>query len=354
MRAALVGMPFAGKSTLFSALTGAEMPMDPSQEQAGMVKVPDPRLDWLNEQYKAKKYTPADLEFVDVPGMSMASPADRDRAVRHFPTLRQSDLLVAVVRGFENASVPAYRNRVDPDSDLQELYGELAFADLDQVTRRIEKLEVSVKKPTQHRDADMKELDLQKKILAALEDEKPVSAVATNAGDLHTLRSFGFLTLKPLVIVLNVSEDQIADPPAVSVPDDSVPVIHLCAKIEQELAQLDEDDRAVFMEDLGLDTPARDALVRACYKSLGLISFLTAGEKEVRAWPIPAGTTAVDAAGKIHSDLARGFIKAETVAYDDLVAAGSEKEAKAQGKVRLEGKEYVVKDGDVIVFRHNT
>jgi len=257
-----------------------------------------------------------------------------------------------VVRDFASADVAAYRDRVNPTSDVQELLSEMLFADLDQVTARIAKLEASIKKPTAQRDEYLRELELMKKLAAALEADQPIADVVKTDSETKVLRSFAFLSLKPALAVLNASEDTVSQPAPETV--DRLGCLRLCAKIEEEIAQLPPEDRAAFLADLGVTSPARDRLIRACYKRLNLISFFTSGPDECRAWTIPAGTDAVTAAAEIHSDIARGFIRAETVGYDDLYAAGGDmKVAKANGKIRLEGKNYIVRDGDVIYFRFN-
>ena len=355
MRVALIGPASSGKSALFAAVaaaggSGVDLHR-PDQPHLAVVKVPDPRLVWLSDYYKPKKTTPAELEFLDLPGFDLSDTAGRNRAKTHWMAMRQSDMLVFVVRGFDSDTVPAYRDRVDPEADVAELFNEMIFADLEQVTNRIAKLEVTIRKPTGKQDQQKRELELMQRLCATLEDEKPIaSAIASDAED-TLIRSFAFLSQKPILVVLNCGEDQAAAPG----PDQmgGCPCIHLSARIEQELAELAPDERAEFLADLGLAAPARDRLIRACYGALKLVSVLTVGEDECRAWTVPAGTPAVEAAGEIHSDIARGFIRAETVAYDDLYANGDMKGAKAAGRVRLEGKTYAVQDGDVINFRFN-
>ncbi|MCK6456290.1 MAG: redox-regulated ATPase YchF [Phycisphaerae bacterium] len=353
MRFALVGPPQSGKSTLFSAITG--LAPDPAQsgvERLATVKVPDPRLDLLAVLHKPKKYTEATLEFVDVPGISLSDPHGQAEFRRCMANLRVCDGLVAVVRQFESSGVTAYRNRIDPKADLDELHTELMFADLEQVVNRIERLEKQVAKGGKAVEADKRELALMQRIRECLEKELPVSNALHNDEEGKIALSFGFLTQKPLIVVINVSEGDVARPPAFTHPT-ATATLALSAEIEAEIAQLSPDDRPAFLADLGLSEPAKNRLIHACYDAAGLISFLTAGEEEVRAWTIRRGMSALEAAGKIHSDIQRGFIRAETVAYADLKAAGDMRAAKAAGKVRLEGKTYVVQDGDVILFRFN-
>jgi len=351
MKLALIGPPQSGKSTLFAAITGQAIdPTQAGREQTAAVHVPDPRLAWLAEQYRPKKIVHAQMDFVDYPGFSLETPQQQAEFQRHLASLRLCDGLVAVVRAFENPAVPPYRGRIDPAADLNELHSELMFADLEGVTKHIAKLTKKVAKPTPTRDRDKRELALFERCREALEHDQPLSSVVHTDEEAGMLRSFAFLTDKPLVVVINVSEDQAAaDPPLA--PEHAKATIALCAEAEAQIAQLEEADRKAFLDDLGVSEPAGPRLIRACYQALGLVSFLTYGAQEVRAWPVPAGTTALEAAGKVHTDMARGFIRAETVAYDDLRAAGDMKAAKAAGKVRLEGKDYLVQDGDVILFR---
>lgn len=353
MKFALIGPPLSGKSTLFTAITG--LPPDPAQaavERLATVKVPDSRLDLLAELNKPKKYSPATIELLDVPGISLAESHGQAEFRRCAPKLRQCDGLVAVVRQFRNDAVPPYRDRIDPLADLGELHTELIFADLEQVANRIDRLQTQIKKGGKTLDADKRELALFERIREALEQERPVREVVQTEDEGKTVSSFAFLTLKPMVVVVNVGEDRINEPPPFQ-HEHAQGTIVLSADIEAQVAQLEPADRPAFQAELGITEPASAKLLRACYAAAGLISFLTAGPEEVRAWTIPKGTPAVEAAGRIHSDLQRGFIRAETVAYDDLKAAGDMKAARSAGKVRQEGKTYIVQDGDVILFKFN-
>lgn len=350
MRIAFIGPLQSGKSTLFRAVTGQPAAGHHTGEQLAVVKVPDSRLDWLAERYHPKKYTEATIECLDVPGFSQETAASQAEFRKSLPSIRKCDALVAVVRSFENPSVPPYRNRVDARADLDELVSELIFCDLEAVTTRVDRLEKSLKKPTKTHEQEKKEMELMQRLQAALESEKPVATAIHSDEERKLLAGFQFLTELPLIAVINVDESQAAAP----APFGFAPAratLSLCAETEEQIGQLEPADRKVFLEDLGVKESARDRLIRTCYDTVGLISFLTAGEDEVRAWPILKGTMAVDAAGKIHSDLARGFIRAETVGWDDLLVAGDMKAAKAAGKIRLEGKTYVVQDGDVINIR---
>lgn len=355
MRVGFIGPAQSGKSTLFAAVaesggSGVDLSR-PDQPHLAVVKVPDERLVWLGELYNPKKVTPAELELLDLPGFDLSDDAGRNRAKIHWPAMRQCDALAMVVRSFADESVAAYRGRIDPAADVEELLAELLFADLEQVTARVEKLETSVKKPTPRRDEQLRELELMKRLLEALENETPVSGAVANEAEDKRIRSFGFLSQKPVLVVVNCGEGDVsADAPDTVA---NLPALQLSAKIEEEIAELPVEDRGEFLADLGISVSAGDRLVRACYERMHLISFLTVGEDECRAWTIPAGAEALEAAGKIHSDIARGFIRAETVAYDQFHEAGDMKAARAAGHVRLEGKTYVVKDGDIINFRFN-
>lgn len=355
MKAALIGLLQSGKSTILSAVSGRALPAPGTVViEEAIVPVPDARLDWLTDYYKPKKTVHATIDCLDVPGFNFADEHGRAAARRLINQIRTVDMLVMVVRAFDDPSVPAYRNSVNPARDLAELKTELLLADLELVTTRIEKLEKQVHKPTKTQAQDKIELALQKKLQEAIEAEKPISSAIETEAELRTIKSLGFLTLKPMAIAVNVGED---DPNAkIDLGQDAespVPAVSICAKLEHELAQLDEESRGEFMADLGLSESATGKFVAGCYGAMGLISFLTVGKDEVRAWTIKDGTIAHDAAGKVHTDIKRGFIRAETFAYDDLVEHGDEKALKAAGKIRLEGKEYVVQDGDVISFRFN-
>ena len=365
MKVALLGLLQSGKSTIFSAVSGKSIPpLGSTAIEEAIVPVPDERLDWLTEYHKPKKTTHATIDCLDLPGFNFTDEHGRAAARRLINQIRTVDLLVLVVRSFEDLAVPPYRNTINPAGDLAELKTELLLADLELVATRIEKLEKQVNRPTKTQAHDKLELALQKKLQQAIESEKPISSAVENDAEREMIKSLGFLTLKPIAVSVNAGEDQLDNQPCQepvsagkfdfsSAIDSSVPVVTICAKLEHELAQLDAESRAEFMADLGLTESAASKFVKSCYSALGLISFLTVVSNELRAWPIKQGTAALDAAGKVHTDIKRGFIRAETFAFNDLKALGSEKALKAAGKIRLEGKEYVVQNGDIINFRFN-
>jgi len=356
---AIIGPPYSGKTTMLSAISGMPMEELPevqpgSGQHLATVKFDqDPRLQTLHNMYNSKKTTPVVFELMDFPGFDLTNQAGRDHMRRLVADVRQCDLLIIVLRAFKNESVPAYKDRIDPQADLDELVDEFVFADMDQVSRRIEKLEVSVKKPTATREIEKKELDLLKRTAAALEQGKPVDEVPTTPEEMKMLKGFTLLTLHPLLVILNVGEDQVGKSFDLKLSKRIKGSIVCAGKFEQELWQLSEEDRVTFMQEVGVTETVHNKLIPMALEGMGYILFYTSGEDDARAWLLEKGAKAVEAAGKIHSDIARGFIRAETVSYDDLIACGSEKQAKAEGKRRLEGKDYIVQDGDIIEFRFN-
>ncbi len=337
MRVGIVGFAGSGKSTLFELLTGARP--DPSKihsGQVGIATLSDPRLAYLADMHRPRKVTPATVEFLDTPGLMAGSHADNPQRLA---LIREGDALLIVLNGFAGA---------DPASELGSFREEMLFADLGVVTNRAERLEASVKKPRPDREAQVKELELVKVIQATLEQGKTVATLGLSDEEKKPVRSFGLLTDKPEVTVLNGPQDRgVPESLRQLAPD----ALSIDAKLELELTQLDVEERAAFMADLGITELGRDRIIRAAYDAVGIITFFTAGEPEVRGWNLERGASAVEAAGKIHTDLARGFIRAEVTAFDDLERAGSVKEARARNLQRLEGKDYVVKDGDIIYFR---
>lgn len=355
MKVALLGLMQSGKSTIFCAVSGKEIPPPGSTAiKEAIVPVPDERLSWLAEYYKPKKTTHATIDCLDLPGFNFADEHGRAAARRLIDQVRTVDALVLVIRAFEEPAVPPYRNSVNPARDLDELKTELLLSDLELVATRIEKLEKQVTRPTKTQAQDKAELALHKKLQETIEAEKPISSGIETEQELEIIKSLGFLTLKPIVVAVNIGEDQpVENFDFGGALEENVPVITICAKLEYELAQLDQQSRQEFMKDLGITESATSKFVNSCYSALGLISFFTSVSGELRAWPIRNGAIALDAAGKIHTDIKRGFIRAETFAFEDLKQLGNEKQLKAAGKIKLEGKDYVVQDGDVIHFRFN-
>jgi GTP-binding protein YchF len=356
MQIALMGLSQSGKSTLFSAITEGHVHAQAGaahQADKAVVKVPDERLDKLSAIYKPKKTTQATIEFIDLPGLSFIDESNRQEARRIVAQARQADMLVEIIRDFHSDDVAAYRDRVDPAKDIDELKNELLLADLELIENRIAKLEVAITKPTPNVEQNKRELELMRRCREAAENLNPISAALKSPEEEKLVKSFGFLTMKPLLAVLNVDESRLGAPSPLTSEQTGTDVFSLSAKLESELAVLDVEERGVFMEDLGINEIARDRLIHTCYQTMNLASFLTVGPTDVRAWTVPAGCPALDAAGEIHSDIQRGFIRAETVTFDDFIDAGDMKAAKAAGKVRLEGKTYPVQDGDIITFRFN-
>jgi hypothetical protein len=361
MQIAIVGLAGAGKTTVFNTLTRGHAETGGYggfELHVGVVKVPDPRLDRLAEIFRPRKVVHADVTYVDLPAPPPSSEGrvgTEELPAEHLARLRESDALLHVVRAWDDAAHPHPAGSVDARRDLEGLDLEFILADLALVDRRLERLRTSGRHGTPaEREANEREEVILGRLKEALEAGRPIRDVELETEEEKAVRGFRFLTQKPVLVLLNVGEadlphaaDLVADV-AVGYDHRAAIVDALSAKIEMELGELERDEAAVFMEELGLAGSSLDRVIGLSYRLLGLISFLTAGPDEVRAWPIPDGSTAVDAAGAIHTDLARGFIRAETVAYDDLVALGSTAEARKHGKLRSEGKTYRVRDGDVI------
>lgn len=355
MKLALLGLHQSGKTTLLSVISSKPIcNQSASSIQEEVVSVPDQRLEWLTTMYKPKKTVAATIDCLDVPGFSFIDSAARN-AARHFISeVKTVDMFVLVVRAFKSDSVPAYRDEVNAIRDINELQTELLLADLEMVSTRIERLETQIKKSPKTIQQDKAELAVQLKLQECLESNKPASSAIDNEQDLELIRSLNLLTLKPLMIVVNTNDfGEVDTANYSSVLNSNIPVVSLSASIESELVQLEKESREEFMKELGISEPGANKFVRSCYQAMGLISFLTVGPDEVRAWAIRKGSTALDAAGKIHTDIKRGFIRAETMSYEELHQLGSEKAMKAAGKMRLEGKTYVVQDGDIMNFRFN-
>ena len=365
MKLGIVGLPNVGKSTLFNSLTkaGAESanyPFCTIDPNVGVVTVPDERLNVLGEMYHTKKIIPAAIEFVDIAGLVKGASKGEGLGNQFLANIREVDAIVHVVRCFENSNIVHVDGSINPLRDIETINLELIFSDLEILERRISK----VSKVARNDKSATKELALLNKIKAHLEDGKLAKTFeeADDEEEQAWLESYNLLTYKPVIYAANVSEDDLADDAANNEGVQAVreyakgeqsEVFVVCAEIEAEISELDDDEKKMFLEDLGLKESGLEKLIKASYKLLGLISYLTAGEPEVRAWTITDGTKAPQAAGKIHSDFERGFIRAEVVSYDDLIACGSHTAAKEKGLIRLEGKDYVVKDGDIMLFRFN-
>jgi len=365
MKLGIVGLPNVGKSTLFNSLTkaGAESanyPFCTIDPNVGVVTVPDERLNVLGEMYHTKKIIPAAIEFVDIAGLVKGASKGEGLGNQFLANIREVDAIVHVVRCFEDSNIVHVDGSIDPLRDIETINLELIFSDLEILERRISK----AVRAARNDKTIAKELALMERIKAHLEDGKMAKSFddINDEDEQQWLESYNLLTYKPVIFAANVAEDDLADDGASNVGVQAVreyakredcEVFVVCAEIEQEIAELDDDEKSMFLEELGLKESGLEKLIKASYSLLGLISYLTAGEPEVRAWTIKKGTKAPQAAGKIHSDFERGFIRAEIVSYDDLMACGTYNAAKEKGLVRLEGKDYVVQDGDIILFRFN-
>jgi len=364
MKLGIVGLPNVGKSTLFNSLTkaGAEAanyPFCTIDPNVGVVPVPDKRLKALGDLYNSKKVTPATIEFVDIAGLVKGASKGEGLGNQFLANIREVDAIVHVVRCFEDTNVIHVDGSVDPVRDIETINLELVFADLEVLERRIAK----VTKTARMDKTAAKELEFLNKIKAQLENGKLAKDMdITDEDELALMNTYDLLTWKPVIFAANVKDDDLADDGASNdyvkavrdwARNNGSEVFVISAQIESEISELDDDEKAEFLESLGLAESGLDKLIAASYRTLGLMSFLTAGEDECRAWAIKIGTKAPQAAGKIHTDFERGFIKAEVINYEDLLREGSLANAREKGLVRMEGKEYVVKDGDVILFRFN-
>lgn len=360
MKIGIIGLPNSGKTTVFNALTSgtaetAAYSSGQLEPNLGTVKVPDERLNVLAEMYKPKKITFPDVQYIDVAGIS------GERKTGGLPPaflnyIAQVDALVHVVRAFNDPSVPHPEGSVHPARDIENVDLELMFSDMAIIERRLQRIEPEIKKMTgKEKELRVVERDVLQRLYTGLEENTPIRDQGLSDDEAKMLRGFQFLSAKPVLVVINIGEAQLNEDIAGSIPylHEKAALMQLAGKIEAEIAQLDPEDAQLFLADLNITEPARERAIAASYNLLGLISFLTAGPDEVRAWPIRQHTPAVEAAGAIHSDIQRGFIRAEIVAYKDLIEAGSMVEARKRGTVRMEGKTYIVQDGDICNFLFN-
>ena len=363
MKLGIVGLPNVGKSTLFNAITdagaqSANYPFCTIEPNIGVVAVPDKRLDKLAEMYDPDKYTPASIEFVDIAGLVKGASKGEGLGNKFLSNIRECDAIVHVVRCFENDDIIHVEGNINPARDIETINLELILSDVEMLERRIDKTKKMLKGDKKYQ----KDIDLFERVLDALNEGKPARSVECDDDEKAILSEVALLTNKPVIYAANMSDEDFSNGidsnegyKAVQkiAAEEHAGVLPICAQIEEEIVEMDKEEKEMFLADMGLEESGLDRLIKECYALLGLISYLTAGKQEVRAWTIKKGTKAPQAAGKIHSDFERGFIRAEVIKYEDYIAYGSEAAVKEAGKMSVEGKEYVVQDGDIMHFRFN-